>query len=410
MSEIKLISNTPKSSHSQGLDKLISTANEVFIAVAFLKKSGLSNIISALKKAIDKGNKFTFIVGRHFALTEPAALWQLFHLFKGTKSNLYLAELKANAVFHPKMYLFKSESNCNIIIGSANLTNGGLVNNYECSLSYTCKDVDDIWEQCYLHFTNELLVNANVAKRSTILLYESFYNQQKKVRKETRAVPDFKGSELEFDYDRLRKHLEKFNRGKREISNREKASNYSKAQKVLNKIADTESLTKDKFKGLLDELTGGDPNHYAYWHSGGLSRGKNGKEGKSGIYDAWRQFSKLVRFIKENKEESPSFVFEHGKVLLSKINFAGINYLTEIMMTYNSSKFANMNNNPIKVLKKQAGLNIKTTPYAYDGADYQEYCLLITEMCDELGLKNMLEADSFFNSIYWELKKKGIIK
>jgi hypothetical protein len=73
------------------------------------------------------------------------------------------------------------------------------------------------------------------------------------------------------------------------------------------------------------------------------------------------------------------------------------------MMTFQPERFGNLNGNPIKVLKKEAGVYFKSHSSLYTGDNYQEYCLIIREICNELELKNLLEVDSFFNIIYWKL-------
>ena len=70
-------------------------------------------------------------------------------------------------------------------------------------------------------------------------------------------------------------------------------------------------------------------------------------------------------------------------------------------MTYQPDRFANLNLNPITVLKEEAGVFYKATSDSFNGDDYEEYCEVINEICQELGLKNMLEADSFINEVYW---------
>jgi hypothetical protein len=63
-----------------------------------------------------------------------------------------------------------------------------------------------------------------------------------------------------------------------------------------------------------------------------------------------------------------------------------------------------MNKNPITVLRREGGVNIKASSSSYSGSDYKEYCNLIKEISLKLELQNMLEADSFFNEIYWKIK------
>jgi hypothetical protein len=49
----------------------------------------------------------------------------------------------ARATFHPKMYLFESESSATLFIGSSNLTDGGLYTNYEAVTRYDFGFPDD---------------------------------------------------------------------------------------------------------------------------------------------------------------------------------------------------------------------------------------------------------------------------
>ncbi|MGV3686236.1 MAG: hypothetical protein ACO1NS_11455 [Daejeonella sp.] len=91
--------------------------------------------------------------------------------------------------------------------------------------------------------------------------------------------------------------------------------------------------------------------------------------------------------------------------LIKNIKGSGVNTMTEIMMTYNFSDFANLNSNPITVLKQEGGVKLKTSRDSFNGVEYEEYCELVKEIREHFHLKSMLEADSFFNDIYWILKK-----
>ena len=122
------------------------------------------------------------------------------------------------------------------------------------------------------------------------------------------------------------------------------------------------------------------------------------------VYECKNEFRDLVTFIKESQNEPASIVFDGAKELVNDVRGASINYVTEIMMTYQPNRFANLNRNPITVLDKEAGVYFKSHSSSFNGEDYQDYCLLIEEICNELDLKNMLEVDSFFNDIYWEIK------
>lgn len=92
--------------------------------------------------------------------------------------------------------------------------------------------------------------------------------------------------------------------------------------------------------------------------------------------------------------------------LVENISGASVNYVTEIMISYNPKEFAILNGNPFKVLTEEAGITFKyELPSSFSGKDYAYYCEIIKEISEELGFSNMLEADSFFNEIYWEKKE-----
>ena len=165
----------------------------------------------------------------------------------------------------------------------------------------------------------------------------------------------------------------------------------------MNLIAEAKDFTQEQFEPLLDKLVGS-KNEKNLWHSGSLFRLRRS------VYPYYKEFRELVLLIRSNKNNSANYVFSNAKEKVKLIKGAAENYITEIMMTYNITNFANLNNNPITVLKKEGGVNIKASTSSFTGIDYDEYCELVKEICFKLGLKNMLEADSFFNEIYWQIK------
>ncbi len=124
MCSIKFISNTK--------GKLIDTIKDVFdwaenidIAVAYLKTSGY-NLIK------DKLNikKARIIVGFDFCLTDTDPLIDI--LKKGHLCKIYKTPMSNDErSYHPKIYVAKKENEVRVVIGSSNLTNGGLYSNVE---------------------------------------------------------------------------------------------------------------------------------------------------------------------------------------------------------------------------------------------------------------------------------------
>lgn len=400
---MEFISNfNERNNHLKIVKDCLKIYNKAFFATAFLKMSGLNNLYKAIKDFLKKGGELTIIAGQNFALTEPNALKKIRKLLKPyPKSKLFLAKADSqNIIFHPKIYFFLNDKNACIITGSANITSGGLINNNEISLSQKFNKNDKILGNINQYF-RELLKPDNVDEATLLVIkqYETYYEKQKQHNKRSKPIPTKTKTQLSFDYKNLLKYFNEYNNSEREKSYKKKLNNYREAKNILDEIEKTEKLTKSKFIPLLDKLVGSKTENNL-WHSGSLYRLRRS------VYPFYKEFQNLIKFIKTNKDKPASFVFEGAKELVKGIDGASINYVTEIMMTYNRIEFANINQNPIKVLTKEGGVNIKKTTTSYSGIDYEEYCELIEEISVKLGLKDMLEADSFFNDIYWKIKNE----
>ncbi|WP_158644112.1 phospholipase D-like domain-containing protein [Pseudobacter ginsenosidimutans] len=381
---------------------LVEQSDEAYIATAFLKSSGLKEIFPILKKCAHSNKIVHIIAGQHFALTEPKALRSLRQLFLAKKNcKLHLAHAhKRSLVFHPKLFLFRKGEHFSILSGSANITEGGLTSNIECSLLLHGSTSDLIWRDAKGYFDH--LLSAEMSEVATLLAirrYETFYEAQKTHNKKTKATPDRSKSQKEFNYLNLKAHFEKFDTTRRKQEFKEKQWHYEEAMKVLNAIADAKKLTQVEFAILLDDLVG-EAGEHGWWHSGSMLRLRRD------VYPYFQEFQRLVRFIRTNIHLSPSQLFTQAKQIVSGIKGASINYITEIMMTYEPRRFANLNKNPITVLRYEGDVFIKASPESFNGNDYEEYCDLVEEISQELGLQNMLEADSYFNNIYWKIYKK----
>ena len=72
------------------------------------------------------------------------------------------------------------------------------------------------------------------------------------------------------------------------------------------------------------------------------------------------------------------------------------------MISYNQKDFAILNSNPFSVLTKKVGVTFNYKDYRnFSGKEYAYYCDLIKEISKKLGFSDMIEADRFFNEIYW---------
>lgn len=118
------------------INQELQNSVETQIAVAFLKKSGIKAIEESLLMSLDKGAKFELIVGLDFKTTDPFAMKYFIDLKKKYKDVSFYCygdkgDNRNDIVFHPKIYMFRNPKEVISIIGSANLTQGGLMSNFE---------------------------------------------------------------------------------------------------------------------------------------------------------------------------------------------------------------------------------------------------------------------------------------
>src|SRR5690606_14642815 len=97
---------------------------------AFASESGVYGLSNYLNIAQNNFKDLNLIVGVDLDGTSKEALEEILAL----NINSYIFYQKEQPVFHPKIYLFEGVKEFKIIIGSSNLTRGGLFTNVESSM------------------------------------------------------------------------------------------------------------------------------------------------------------------------------------------------------------------------------------------------------------------------------------
>ena len=113
--------------------KTLGTANEIRIAAAFGHMSGWKEIEDALLRS--SAQRVRLLLGQAFFQTEPELLLRLKNLGKRSQPPRFEVKLaSAVATFHPKVWIIDHAKFPIGIVGSANLSLGGLRGNVECGL------------------------------------------------------------------------------------------------------------------------------------------------------------------------------------------------------------------------------------------------------------------------------------
>jgi hypothetical protein len=121
--------------------------NAVRIAMAYVNWGGLSLVAEALEKFLARRKSLQTVFGIGNGVTTPDALCYS-HYLKGLFSS-YTDALGfewdfADSTFHPKLIEFEYEDHCVVVIGSANLTNGGMAFNHELCVALTIPKSDPV--------------------------------------------------------------------------------------------------------------------------------------------------------------------------------------------------------------------------------------------------------------------------
>ena len=122
-------------------------ARTVRAAISFLMSSGTRALQADLRRLIASGGAVTILFGDDFHLTQSAALASLMDI--GCELRLYTGETHPG--YHPKLWLIDNvDATRTVIVGSSNLSRGGLVSNAEAGVllqgaQSDLSEFEDLW-------------------------------------------------------------------------------------------------------------------------------------------------------------------------------------------------------------------------------------------------------------------------
>jgi HKD family nuclease len=102
-------------------------------SVAFVKRSGTKHVADSLRAFGQRGGAIRMSAGIDAGGTSREGLEDLLSAV-GATGQLYVFKNANSSTFHPKIYLFKNQLEARLLIGSGNLTEGGLYTNYEAGV------------------------------------------------------------------------------------------------------------------------------------------------------------------------------------------------------------------------------------------------------------------------------------
>ncbi|WP_053366531.1 DEAD/DEAH box helicase family protein [Bacillus sp. FJAT-27245] len=127
MSNIRLITGNLGEQLLEQMEK----ASTICILTSFIMKSGVEFLRESLKAATERGADIKICTGDYLYITQPEALRALLDIDDRIQVRLWPSN---GTSFHPKAYLFQSENQECLYIGSSNLSKSALRNGIEWNL------------------------------------------------------------------------------------------------------------------------------------------------------------------------------------------------------------------------------------------------------------------------------------
>lgn len=143
-------------------------------------------------------NKIKYgVIGTHFFQTH----WQVLDWCMKNEPNIgFIFDQRANVVFHPKIYLFWTGAKWDLLIGSANLTVGGMTNNTEIVLHVSSheQETDDLKKQA-LETIESYWDRSVYIDRKLLRNYKERWDQEKRRNRERNYSISQRSSESEVE-------------------------------------------------------------------------------------------------------------------------------------------------------------------------------------------------------------------
>jgi HKD family nuclease len=180
--QVQIVDNTSRELISI-LAPAITQSEEIKVAVAFVSRRGFEMIRPQIEDALRLGATLEFLVGLDMNVTEPGVLYEiqaLSNVFDNVSLYCYVSA-KGNVIYHPKMYLLRSGNGATVIIGSSNLTQGGLKGNVEANVVLRGSMLEEAFSDAYSTYSYLKFLPGRVLPDEEFLtLYKELCNRAKK--------------------------------------------------------------------------------------------------------------------------------------------------------------------------------------------------------------------------------------
>lgn len=352
----------------------LRNASDIRIATAFGHISGWNEIEDALIHS--NAQKINVLLGQAFFQTEPKLLLRLKDLQKNSQSPRFEVKLApAKTTFHPKVWIIGHPQTPACVVGSGNMSFGGLRRNVECGIFTVHSDhvsalqnwFDGIWKP-------------TLPSERTLDQYLSSYQKIEAARKSVKAA--IEAATVEQVYK------EATWQQRRAV---EMASQYWKSREGIHEVELRENAIGNMRSSLDYPRFRFGPEQWGdFLRIPELGRIRLGNEEKT-----LRELPNLTSSLQ--KIATQSFSVEESVELLQKIVGVGRNLATKLLAMCQPEKFVVVNE-PVESALRAFGYEVESGP-GISGKGYTQFLRDLekfVEECEAAGLRAAPALDAFF--------------
>lgn len=169
MSNVKLITGSLGDHLLEEIDK----AKTICILSSFVMKSGVTFLKDALKNAAERWADIKVCTGDYLFITQPEALEELLNIDDRIQARLWES---SGVSFHPKAYLFQSNTQECLFIGSSNLSKSALSNGVEWNVEVS--NEKDVFDGALSNFLKIFYADQTMPlNKETLKIYKTSYDE-----------------------------------------------------------------------------------------------------------------------------------------------------------------------------------------------------------------------------------------
>lgn len=373
------------------LHQELSSAERILLATAFARMSGWKY----LRRDIQSSGATTLLLtGLDFQQTQPSLLRD-WHRLTNRHSRIDAKLASRDSIFHPKVLIVKAKAprQSFAIVGSGNLTGGGLRTNTECALYANDRSVVnalELWfEGCWR--------KGKDIKPKAIKAYEPSYERarralelarqnQRQIQRKIEKIADEELRRKEATLKRLKKAVKEFN------AYRKKPEFQKECRIRKDAIASFRKLLHIPGFGFTNEEF---TEFYNAPQLGGLR-----ERWLRGILRRPARLKSGLRYLVDESvpivERVNSFLEKRGRYHISGFNIAGV---SKVLAAAHRKRWPVLNGPVRKTLSYfQYG-----APRGSSGERYRQFA----ELAKKFGAPDFIALDAFFKHKEGELKRSG---